>query len=361
MTWIAVCDFERPVFNLNGVDAPITAQSTNDAVLAKGTLLLEAIVTPSKQDHVLLDYRCHGHWPFRINIQKATNGTFWVYIEQGTANDHIHAIETDLAHFSGTVQLSFCWDGPKRIGHLSISVPQTGDVYQTQLHAPCPLPLEAVCNMTLVHAGQVFTQGTTFFAIANHVEPTGIAATLPQNSYIKTPSGHRHLETLHQGMTVSCQRYGPQMVDWVSHHTRPACGSALPIRLCAPFLGLKQDVIVAANQRVAIGGPDVEYLFGEETVLVQARDLIHGPMAMIETGYRTITYSQIYLERHALINVNGCDMETLFLTKSTQDALSILTPQNPLHDLTNLPIHTYPARPTLRGFEAMTLNKVLVA
>ena len=361
MTWIAVCDFDKPVFNLNGVDSPVLTHSGATDVLVKGTLLLEAMISPSKTDHVLLDYRCGGDWPFRLNIQKATDGTFWIYIEQSAAQNHLHAIETDLAHFAGTVQLNYSWNGPKRIGLLTISVAQTGQVFSTQLDAPCPMPLQALSDMTLSGNGQLFTQATRFFAISDQIEPIGVQTSISPFGVIKTPNGLRQLSDLHQGMMVDCSRYGAQPVEWVQTQTRPAAGSNLPIRLLAPFLGLKQDLIVAADQRVAMGGPDVEYLFGEETVLVQAKDLIHGPMANIASGYRTIDYTQVYLQRHALMNVNGCDMESLFVTEMTQTALMGLDANHPFRDLTEFHPHHTLARPCLRGFEAMTLNKVLAA
>jgi len=361
MTWIALSDFENPTFNMNGVGAAQSATSYKTDVLAKGTILLEATVSPCATDHVLLDYRCGGDWPFRLNIQKAPDGTFWVYIDQSAGQSHLHAVQTDFSQFGGTVQVQYAWDGPKRMGQLSITAPRTGQTFATRLDAPCALPLKAVADMTLNANGGLYSQTTRFFAISDEIEPVGVAASIGPGAFIDTRSGVLPLSQLHQGMTVNCSRYGPQIVDWVQSHVRPAAGSTLPVRLLAPFLGLQQDVIVAADQRVAMGGPDVEYLFGEETVLVQAKDLIHGPMARIETGLRTVTYHQVYLERHALIAINGCKMESLYLSECAKAGLEVLDPAHPFSDLANLPSHQKLARPSLRGFEAMTLNKVLVA
>ena len=360
MTWIALCDFEQPVFHLDGIERRTTSPSSNQALLSTGTLLIETLLSPSSSDQVILDYRCAGDWPLRLNIQRAACGTFWIYIEQGQRH-HIHALPTDLAHYAGTVEVSYSWDGPKRVGSLSVSAPQTGAIFSNRLTAPNPLPMQALHDMVMGTAGQRNSASSTYFALSNAIEPVGVPATLSLNSRVRTPLGQLPLGQISTGMTVNCQRHGPQIVDWVGAFKRPARGSALPIRLRAPYLGLQQDLIVAADQRVAMGGPDVEYLFAEETVLVRARDLIHGPMAMIEMGPKLMTYGQLYLERHALLDVNGCATESLHMTHSAQQTFAAFDQSPELVDLGTLPHHTAQARPGLRGFEAMTLNRVLVA
>jgi len=326
-------------------------------MLAKGTLLTEALITAGTMDHVILDYKCAGEWPMRLNIQKAAGGTFWVYIEQGKYN-HLHALPTPLAHFSGTIQISYTWDGPKRLGHLGVFVPSTGRVYNNQLEAPRPMPMEALADMTLTQSKRRDGTGSSFFAISDQIEPLGVPLGLTASSVISTPNGPTKLAEIKPDTHISCHDFTDQKVEWIGSRLRPARGAALPIRIRAPYLGLSRDLIVAADQKISLGGPDVEYLFNQESVLVRAKDLIHGPMAMIEMRPKVMRYAQVLLSEHSKIIVNGCVTESLHLNTSVQEALQA---QNTMARLCNVSAHTSDAPQSLRGFEAMTLNRMLAA
>ncbi|WP_420861624.1 Hint domain-containing protein [Algirhabdus cladophorae] len=357
MSWIGLCDFEQPAFRVGGLHNPDRPPNATDSVLAKGTILAEVLLTPSTSDHVILDYKCSGDWPLRVNIQKATCGTFWMYIEQGRYN-HLHALPTPLAHFAGTVQISYSWDGPSRLGHLGVYVPATGLVYQNHLDAPRPMPMGALADMTLTQSTRRHCDGLAFFAVSNQVEPLGVPLGLTSGTTVLCKKAPRTVGDLRPGMTVVCHGQPDQQVQWAGSRLRPARGAALPIRIRAPYLGLTQDLIVAADQKIALDGPDVEYLFSQESVLVRARDLIHGPMAMIEMRPKVMRYAHVFLTNQSMIRANGCLTESLHLTTSAQNGLKS---QNTMSRLCNVEAHTTQSTPSLRGFEAMTLNRILAA
>jgi hypothetical protein len=135
----------------------------------------------------------------------------------------------------------------------------------------------------------------------------------------------------------------------------PACGSFAPVRLRAPYFGLRQDITVAPSQRLVLSGSDVEYLFNQEAVLVEARHLVGGFAAISASAGPTITYTQLLLPEHQALIAAGCVAETLFVgrLRRQQDLLeaSIL---NRL-DRHGLPEHPRPVHPVLRAFEAIVL------
>jgi hypothetical protein len=59
----------------------------------------------------------------------------------------------------------------------------------------------------------------------------------------------------------------------------PAQGSFTPVRLRAPFFGAQGDLLVSGPQAILLAGNDVEYLFGTERVLAEARHLVDGSRA----------------------------------------------------------------------------------
>ena len=93
----------------------------------------------------------------------------------------------------------------------------------------------------------------------------------------------------------------------------PACGSFAPVRLRAPYFGLRQDITVAPSQRLVLSGSDVEYMFSQEAVLVEARHLVGGFAALAASAGPTITYTQLLLPEHEALDAAGCVAETLFV------------------------------------------------
>jgi hypothetical protein len=88
----------------------------------------------------------------------------------------------------------------------------------------------------------------------------------------------------------------------------PTRGFFAPIVLRAPFFTRHTDLLVAADQPIAIGGLEVEYLFGEEEVLVEARFLTDGRAAAPDTRRATTTSVSLDLGKPELVEVDGCTL-----------------------------------------------------
>lgn len=85
----------------------------------------------------------------------------------------------------------------------------------------------------------------------------------------------------------------------------PARGSFAPVLLRGPFYDPRGDVLVSADQRIAITGSAVEYLFGTDAVLVAARDVIDGHTALAEDRRNVISAVSLDLGQSALIGGDG--------------------------------------------------------
>ncbi|MGL4309909.1 MAG: Hint domain-containing protein, partial [Paracoccaceae bacterium] len=57
----------------------------------------------------------------------------------------------------------------------------------------------------------------------------------------------------------------------------------------------------------------IEYLLGEEQVMVEARHLVDGRTAMTEGGEGIVSYHGLVLDDHMGLDADGCQIESLFI------------------------------------------------
>lgn len=131
---------------------------------------------------------------------------------------------------------------------------------------------------------------------------------LPQNAPwiglrtpVETVQGTVAAGNLRVGDTVLTLDRGPCAVRAVHRVDLPARGSFAPILLRGSYFDPRGDLLVSANQLVGISGSAVEYLFGAESVLVAARDLVDGKMALADDRRNVIKGLVLDLGGAALI------------------------------------------------------------
>ncbi len=118
---------------------------------------------------------------------------------------------------------------------------------------------------------------------------------------VETSLGPVAAGNLKAGDVIMTVDRGPQTLRAVHHIDLPARGSFAPILLRAPFYDRRGDVLVSADQRIAISGSAVEYLFGTEAVLVAARDVVDGRTALAEDRRAVVSGVSLDLGNAALI------------------------------------------------------------
>lgn len=127
---------------------------------------------------------------------------------------------------------------------------------------------------------------------------------------VLTPRGPVAAGTLAPGDRVMTRDQGPVPLLGVTRVTVPSRGNLAPVRLRAPFWGRRTDILVSPDQPVWVGGAEAEYLFGDEEVLVAARELVDGTMAYAE-GRRSAAVGVVLdLGMPELIEADGCLLAT---------------------------------------------------
>lgn len=317
MAWLAMRDPKERRFSLRGLghDRQDSRRHPpgDDILLARGSLVLEMRQPSNGPAREVLGF--YNGWPrqSRLSLQALPGGRLSLAQVQG---EQIAGATLAYGPSACTdlMRITYAWDAPAGWARLSVDRPGTDEITAIAVDRAGPIVLRDLREMLMGRGTHAFEPEILFAALSDQIEPIGPMPTLDPHAMIATPTGYRAANTLQRGDTVLTA--GGTAVPVLQRIDRvvPARGSFAPLRLRAPYFGLQQDVIVAADQRIIIGGSEVEYLFGQETVLVPARHLVNGFSAVTAATGPTQRYTQLLLPDHrdALV-VAGAAMERLYI------------------------------------------------
>ncbi|WP_299612183.1 Hint domain-containing protein [uncultured Tateyamaria sp.] len=144
-----------------------------------------------------------------------------------------------------------------------------------------------------------------------HGDLGGTVVCFASGMLIDTPNGPRAIQTLGCGDLVDTAQSGPQPILWVGETTVEAIGDMAPIVISARTLGNDHDLIVSPQHAILLNDWRAELLFGQDEVLVRAKDLL-----CMEGVYRKVggqvTYHHILLDTHHVVQSHGIWSETLY-------------------------------------------------
>lgn len=355
MSWIAISD------GSSALRAPRLAGLDDMRLLCSGTLAVEAAVVPdSEMPQTLVDFHREDGWKRSFRITLDIEGRVAVEHRQmravTRASLRIRKPERDTV-----LRVGYAWVGPGRRGLLSVHNLETGELEQAGFDAPQPWPLADLAAL-VDGAGHGFTgPGVSLLAVSDRVEALDEPLGMVAGSQIATPAGQRRVEDLRPGDRVHTADGGIAPVRLVLEREVPCAGRLAPVRLRAPFLGLTQDLMVSPEHRVLIGGPDAEYLFGADSVLVEARHLSQiADLRHVSQG-PTVRYVQIVLDRHECISIAGAWAESLYLGGVTEP-YRLRGGWSQANRLSaRLPRHAPMATPLLKPYEAVVLVSAMCA
>ena len=356
MGWIAITGRDGGQFDPRGFADPAREVRPPDpnALLPRGTLVLETHPAFGRRPRTLLSFGRTYPWSGGFSLQLLPSGGVTLIERQ----------ERDLRHAtlpfrpddrSDSLRISYAWDAPARWGRLSLERPGLVGLRSIAVPPPHPMPLADMRTAFTDTRQRCLDPEVIFAALSDQVEPVGPMPGLAEDVPVRTPAGYVPAGRLRRG---DCVRGTGGAVVPVLHRLMrnvPAAGSFRPVRLRAPYFGLRSDIVVAPHQRLVIGGSDVEYLFGSEAVLVSACHLVNGSAAVhAETG-PLACYHGLVLPDHEEIDAAGARTESLYLGRVRRNpdilAMSLLAGL----DRACLPEHPRPVWPVLKSYEAITL------
>lgn len=148
---------------------------------------------------------------------------------------------------------------------------------------------------------------------------------LVQGTLIDTPDGQVPVEDLRVGDLVMTRDDGPQPVRWAGRSTRVGTGGDVPVVFCAGALGDHDEVEMSQNHRVLIKSGRAQLLFGEDEILVKAKDLVNDVSIRMGTAGKPVTYVHLLFDKHQIIRGNGLESESYHPGRETMDSFDAET------------------------------------
>lgn len=270
-----------------------------------------------------------------------------------------HALSIDVTEeclAGGRMRLIWSWDSTTGTSLLTLEALDQATLRQRAGTAPLPPCRAEVAALVAGAQGAHPGPRVDWLAFGDHVQPVGPGACFAPATPIATPGGLRPAGSLQPGDLVETVDAGPQPVLWSGRVSLPALGALRPVRLSAPSFADRTDLWLLPQHRVALAGPAVDYLFGEDEVLIAARHLVDGCSAQQPDRPCVLGWQGIMLEGHHLLIADGCRLESLSAGRlARQPALARTTALAALAEAGTLPVHATPVRRELAPHEAQAL------
>ena len=141
--------------------------------------------------------------------------------------------------------------------------------------------------------------------------PCFVAGTL-----ITTELGQRNVETLVLGDLILTKDDGLQPLRWKGQRTVAAEDNFAPIRIRANTFGSHDDLMVSPEHRILIRDNLAELLFGEQEVLVSAKDLVND-YSVTRCSGGDVTYVHLMFDHHQVVYSAGLATKSFLLGPQT--------------------------------------------
>lgn len=149
-------------------------------------------------------------------------------------------------------------------------------------------------------------------------------------SMILTPYGLKKIDTLHAGDMVTVSNGLSQPVCWIGRRRLTAFDlkkkkHLLPVRIRANHFSTgcpARDMLISPQHRIAVYSSAMQLCFGEWQMLAPAKGLIDGDGIAQVTPDQGVEYIHILLDQHELVQVEGVWSESLFLGKTSLNAMA---------------------------------------
>ena len=135
---------------------------------------------------------------------------------------------------------------------------------------------------------------------------------------IQTTRGNVMVERLQPGDMIITQDDGPQPLRWIGTRRVDAVGKFAPIHIRPNTFGAHGHLLVSPLHRILIRDTLAELLFGEQEVLVCARDLVNDRSVRVKEGSQ-VTYVHLMFDRHQVIFSEGLATESFLPGPQTTD------------------------------------------
>lgn len=325
-------------------------ESAANRLLVRGTLMVETAWPEDARPLRLTGFARRLPWPASLSLTAVPGEGLILDQAQGTQALRV-ALPLPEVLPGEALRLTWAWDSPAGVGRLAAESDDGTVLAMRRAAGPPPLTLGDV--RVLCGAGPC--------AVSDIVEPLGPVPGLDAATPIDTAEGPRPLAQLRTGDTVRTRHGALVPVLARLERTVPALGAFAPVRVRAPWFGLRQDLRVATGQGLVIGGSDVAYLFGVDEVLVPVRCLLGGPAACLDPAGPLETWHQLLLPGNEVMRSGGADLDSLWIGRLRRQRDLLRETVLATVPAGLLPEHGGRGFKVLRPYEAMALVRARAA
>ena len=348
--WIAAHDPTRGSFRFTDRPLPV--------LLPQGTLMLEFNLVRGETGPLSLVQLEHRTAAWRAFLSLSLDGRGRITLSQ-RRGDEVRSISLDASAellTGGRMRMSWRWDGPGREGLLTLKALDHGSLRQHSINAPLPMTHDEAMALVSGDGRARIGPRVIWLAIGDHLHPLGPGACFAPSTPIETPQGPRPAAHLKAGDEVLTADAGVQEVIWSGRVSLPALGQLRPVQLRAPVFAETRDLWLLPQHHIAVGGPSVDFLLGEDKVLIEARHLVDGCTALQPDRPALLSWQGLLLRGHHLLIADGCEIESLQIGGlARRPLLAATTALSALARAGTLPLHSKPAIKIASEYEAATL------
>ena len=282
------------------------APPEGDSMIEAGLFVVE-LAFPLNEAAVLLDFQSNETWPRTFTLFHDSLAGLVLMHRQGNTVAR-HALPGPIPQTAGTARLSLRFDAPGRTWEMRLeflSAPELGPMLAKGAN-PLPIRPKDLHALSLGVARVARHRSVLWFGLTRGAALPARAPWIGQRTPIDTATGPVLAGRLQPGDLVTTADGGLLPLRRITRLDLPACGSFAPVILRAPFFGVSHDLLVASDQRVALCGPEVEYLFNEDDVLIEAGDLVDGRSALAEQRRAVASVLMLEFDHPALVLADGC-------------------------------------------------------
>lgn len=277
--------------------------------LQRGVLVVE-IEMPLPGAGVLLDCRTEGDGPEDISALSLFHdlGAGIALLHRRGGRMVRHVLPGPLMQRLGTARLSFGWEC--RTGRWTLDLDLAGERIGACGDGVMPIRFADLRALCQGGPGVQRHPAVLWYGVAQGADLPRPVAWLGTATPILTARGTVAAGALKPGDRLITRDNGAVPLIGVTRIQVPGRGTLAPVRLRAPFFGRRGDMLVSPEQAIWVSGAEAEYLFGDEEVLVLARHLADGHMALTDNRRAVAQGMLLDLGTSELIEADGCLVAT---------------------------------------------------
>jgi hypothetical protein len=296
----------------------LTLSDAAPPAVERGTLVFETVAAPLRREATPILHASDRACGAILSLSSLYDGCLHFLHRRGA-----DCVKVAVGPFGpdeiGPLRVQYTWDVQRGQALFTAENLATGTIRQRSLGQPLALTRDEIAALTL--SAQIMPAAQTWISwigIAAGRLPVGGGGFMAGSTPVLTLKGPRRLRDVRPDDLVETIGDGLLPVRRSVSVEVPALGSYRPVRLLAPFFAQSTDLVVTPDHRVAMFGPDVEYLFETDCAFVQAERLVDGRSAVWHDSGPTMTWHGLLFDSHQVVDVDGQGLETLFIGRLGQ-------------------------------------------